>query len=132
MSDAPEKDMEGHLDAIPASRRQTFMEHRWGRRLRCRARARISAGVGMNGSGQMRDVSMSGAFIETAMPLPLLAQVEIAVSHRDDPGETEISGCVVRIERDGVAIEWTDPSPAAICPLLGCNSPCAAANTEST
>ena len=78
----------------------------------------------------MRDVSMSGAFIETAMPLSLLAQVEIAVSHRDGPGVTELAGCVVRVERDGVAVEWTEVSPEAICPLLGCNSPCAAADKE--
>jgi hypothetical protein len=132
MSDAPEKVMEAQLDVSPASRRQSFMEHRWGRRIRCRARARISAGVGMTGSGKIRDVSMSGAFIETAMPLSLLAQVEIEVSHRDDADETALAACVVRIERDGVAVEWADPSPEAICPLLGCNSPCAAADPDST
>lgn len=124
--------MEGHIDASSGVRRHNFMEHRWGRRIPCRARARISAGVGMAGSGKVRDVSMSGAFIETAMPLPLLAQVEVAVSHRDDPGETTLAGCVVRLERDGVAIEWADPSPRAICPVLGCNTPCAAADTDST
>ena len=59
------------------------MEHRWGQRRRCRARVCVSAGAGVSGSARLRDVSISGAFLETALPLPLFAQIAIAVL-RDD------------------------------------------------
>ena len=45
-----------------------FMEHRWGQRKRCRARVYLSAGAGISGTGHVRDVSSSGAFIETTLP----------------------------------------------------------------
>ena len=86
------------------------MEHRWGQRKRCRARVSVSAGAGLAGSARLRNVSISGAFLETALPLPLFAQVAIAVL-RDD-GSThalEFAACVVRVESGGAGIEWCEP-----------------------
>ena len=58
----------------------------------------------------MRDVSLSGAFLETTLPLPLFSQIAIAV--RRDDGSThlmEFTATVVRSDLGGVGIEWCEP-----------------------
>jgi hypothetical protein len=104
----------------PATRVE-HMEHRWGRRIACGAAARLDAGAGIVGVGRLRDVSLSGAFIETALELPLLARVSVAVR------DTYVAASVVRIVDDGCGVEWCETAPRAICPLLGCRSLCDAA-----
>jgi hypothetical protein len=100
-----------------------YMEHRWGRRIRCGTPVRISCGAGQTGAGRMRDVSMSGAFVETSLDLPLFAPVELAVL-RSHGWDIALSGHVVRRDADGVGIEWHEANPGAICPVLGCITPC--------
>ena len=115
--------------AAPTARRANFMEHRWGRRIACGTRVRLSASVGVGGAGRLRDVSMSGAFIETAVDLPLYARVAITVLHADRESlrEVELLANVARVGDDGVGVEWCETAPREICPLLGCAAPCAAA-----
>jgi hypothetical protein len=84
----------------------------------------------MVGAGRLRDVSMSGAFLETALELPVFGRVSITV-HREDPRrEVEVTGSVVRVESDGVGIEWCETASGSICELLGCASRCAAATAS--
>ncbi len=99
--------------------RRLRMEHRWGRRIACGAPARLSAGAGITGTGQLRDVSLSGAFIETVLELPLFAQLTVSIR------ETEVQASVVRSDARGVGVEWLETAQRAICPLLGCTNPCA-------
>jgi hypothetical protein len=102
-----------------------WMDHRWGPRRPCRARVRVSAGGGLSGSGQLKNLSMSGAFLETAVSLPLFAQLEIAVLRND--GTThhlEFTAVVVRHDENGVGIEWCDPKPGSICGALHCDIDC--------
>ncbi|HET9863165.1 MAG TPA: PilZ domain-containing protein [Steroidobacteraceae bacterium] len=101
-----------------------YMEHRWGWRRPCRARVSVSAGRRINGPGRLRDVSMSGAFLETIVPLPMFAQIEIAVLCADGTCCAECTGTVVRRELDGVGIEWTEPVTGSICTRLGCGASC--------
>jgi hypothetical protein len=104
------------------------MEHRWGIRRRCRARVCISAGAGISGAARVRNVSTSGAFLETALPLPLFSQLSIAVLGDDGPAHRiEFAAAVVRTEPGGVGIEWCEPVAGSICRMLGCTLACAAA-----
>jgi hypothetical protein len=105
------------------------MEHRWGRRIRCGAPVRVTTRAGVTVTGVMRDVSMSGAFVQTPFELPLHAPVEVAVL-RDCGAEVRLSGISVRRQSDGIGIEWCEAAPSAICPVLGCATPCAAAANE--
>jgi hypothetical protein len=103
------------------------MEHRWGQRKPCRARVCASAGAGVAGSARLRDVSISGAFLETALPLPLFAQIAVAIlSHDGATHAVEFTASVVRAERGGVGIEWCEPVSGSICRALGCTMHCAA------
>lgn len=106
--------------------RENRMEHRWGPRRPCRARVRVSAGGGVSGLGRLGNLSMSGAFLETTLRLPLFAQLAIEVL-RDD-GSThplEFPAVVVRHDEKGVGIEWCDPNPGSICRALKCGVDCA-------
>jgi len=111
-------------DCWPASR---FMEHRWGQRKRCRAGVCVSAG-GVAGSARVREVSTSGAFLETALPLLVNSQVTLAIL-RDDGSKCspKLTATVVRTAPDGVGIEWCDPVAGSICRSLGCAINCSAA-----
>jgi hypothetical protein len=104
----------------------SFMEHRWGQRLRCQAKVRISAANGISGSGNVRDVSASGAFIETAVKLPVNATATLVVMGNESAARAvEILASIVRIARDGVGVEWRDTPAGSICTVLGCTSHCA-------
>jgi hypothetical protein len=102
-----------------------FMEHRWGQRRSCVARVCITAAAGLAGYGRLRNVSMSGAFLETALPLPLFAQIAIAVLHDDGARHrVEFTATVVRSDPGGFGIEWNETTDGPICRLLGCAAEC--------
>ena len=120
-----------HQLAICAAEKITHpdpgMEHRWGQRRRCRARVCISTGGGVFGLARLRTVSLSGAFLETALPLPLFAQIAVAVLSEDGATHArEFTASVVRTEPGGVGIEWCEPVSGSICRTLGCTLSCAA------
>lgn len=74
----------------------------------------------------MRDVSMSGAFIETPLPVPVHAALTVAVV-RANGTEATLRAHVVRRDSSGFGVEWSEASHGSICPVLGCATPCAAA-----
>ena len=102
-----------------------WMEHRWGPRRPCRARISVSTNGGVTGLGRLRDISMSGAFVETELSLPMFAQLAVTVL-RDDGSEhpLDFPAVVVRQDTGGVGIEWCDPNPGFICRTLGCGIDC--------
>jgi len=106
-----------------------YMEHRWGLRIPCSAEVRIAAAAGAAGTGRLRDVSTSGAFIATGVVLPLFAQVEIAVHI---PGAASGVGPgtranIVRFTPEGFAVEWCEIQAGTICDQLGCATRCPSA-----
>lgn len=99
------------------------MDHRFGRRYECGTLVRLAANGGIAGQGRMRDVSLSGAFVETALDLPLFAQVTL---FRTTPANRvlEMRGSVVRRDAAGYGVEWCETPPGAICQVFGCPHPC--------
>ena len=109
------------------------MEHRWGQRVPVGMRVRLSCLPYAIGSGWLRDVSVSGAFIETNLRLPLLASVHVEV---ELPGcgratRHSVAGHVARQAEDGVGIEWPELAPAAVVELLA-PAPTAAEHSGAT
>jgi hypothetical protein len=76
------------------------------------------------GAGSLRDVSMSGAFLETALPLSLYAPVAVDVMLDDGSCCGEYTGTIVRRQADGFGIEWTESAAGSICKALGCAAHC--------
>jgi hypothetical protein len=107
--------------------RQLPMEHRWGQRIDCRAHVRISAGEDRSGSGRVRNVSTSGAFVESTLAMTEGSQVTLLVMGNESAARAvEIPAIVVRVDRDGFAVEWCETPAGSICARVGCTTSCAA------
>jgi hypothetical protein len=99
------------------------MEHRFGRRYTCGTRVALSAGVGLVGDGRLRNVSLSGAYVETTLDLPLSATVAIEKICDGQRG-IDLLAWVVRKDAEGVGIEWCETPARSICQTMGCARPC--------
>lgn len=88
------------------------MEHRWGQRVPAAIKVKLQGRPGAIGSGCLRDVSISGAFIETALRLPLLVRIDV------DAGSRKLAGWVVRRNAIGIGVEWCEFAPQAVLTLL--------------
>ena len=105
---------------------ESFSRTPLGQRLPCQARVCVSAGGGIAGSARLRNVSLSGAFLETSVILPLFSQVAVALLDLSGaPYTGQFTATVVRRERDGVGIEWTEAASMPVCRMLGCTEKCA-------
>ena len=99
-----------------------FMEHRFGRRFRCGTAVHVSADSGVAGEGRLANVSLSGAYVQTALDLPLFALVDLVASR--DGRTVERRACVVRKEATGVGVEWCETPTRSICQIFGCPKHC--------
>jgi hypothetical protein len=118
--DAFDADLPGDPPVAPL-----YMEHRFGQRFRCGTTVRLSAGDGITGQGRLANVSLSGAYLETSLPLPLFATVEVA-SETGGRAGVELLGSVVRKDARGVGIEWCETPACSICEIFGCGKRCEA------
>lgn len=118
--------MERPVDDEPAEQNtEVSLEHRWGERLRCKARVRLSTSTGITGSGRVRDISSSGAFIETTVSLPADIEVELVVLGNESAMQVvNMKANVVRNASDGIAVEWCRTPACVICSVIGCSVPC--------
>lgn len=82
------------------------MEHRWGTRIPVNVPVRISS-ASVSGSGTLRDMSVSGAYIETPLALDVAAWVRIDVPRTTRPA-MQLDGIVTRNDGRGLGIEWQE------------------------
>jgi hypothetical protein len=92
-----------------------YMEQRWGTRVELYAPVEMLTHDGQYMLASVKNASLSGAFVETAEPLPLYSRVALSPLARPDRW---LEGCVVRVEAHGVALEWRDPGLQAVSTLL--------------
>lgn len=84
------------------------MEHRWGQRedvsipVRLRWHQRYGAAT-----GEISNISQSGAWIETNAELPLLAPLDVDMLTAG--GRGAVAAYVVRKSSGGCGIEWSEP-----------------------
>ena len=90
-------------------------EQRWGTRYELNVPARITTAEGVYSDGRVRNASLSGAFVETAARVPLLSRVALRPL---TPGSSLLDARVVRVEADGLALEWIEPPLYAVSALL--------------
>lgn len=89
------------------------MEHRWGERITLRLPVRLAAASETIDRGILRNVSASGAFIETRLRLPILSLLQVEL-----PLDTPVPAFVVRRTKTGIGVEWSEYSPEALERLL--------------
>jgi hypothetical protein len=96
------------------------MEHRWGRRVTVEVPVRIDLAHRTVGRGTLRNVSVSGAFIETSLELPVFTNLVVALPATNElaPGSHELAASVVRRVPAGLAVEWRDMACPALVALL--------------
>jgi len=90
-------------------------EIRFGERIRIDLSVTLTTENGTVGTGVMRDISISGALIETALDLPVFTNLVVRLPAIDvNTPVCELAACVVRQPLLGVAVEWRDMA----CPSL--------------
>lgn len=94
--------------------RKPLMEHRWGTRIPLTVPAEIKSVDGRRGAATVRNASVSGAFIETALKFPLLSRVSVRPLSRPEG----LDAHVVRSEADGLAVEWSHPGAHPVSDLM--------------
>ena len=94
------------------------MEHRWGQRLVVGAPIRLRGASFGSVPGQLRDASISGAFIETGLKLEPLTRVDVELR----PGHSaswKVPAFVIRSDPEGIAVEWRMVASEAVLTRLG-------------
>lgn len=93
------------------------MEHRWGERTPVDIPVRLRAHGGGLGTGQLADVSSSGAFIRIWRKLAPLTCVDVMID------EHAVPAFVVRDTDDGIGMEWCDLAPEIVSAVLLASHP---------
>ena len=80
----------------------------------------LSTDAGTAGRGTLRNASISGALIETALELPLHTNLTVTFSMPGEqtPSSHSLAACVMRVDPGGVGIEWRDMASADVLDLL--------------
>jgi hypothetical protein len=96
------------------------MEHRWGCRTSTDIAVRLVASPVTVGTGRMLNVSVTGAFVQTSLYLPLLTLVHLEplASAAGSHSLERIVACVVRHGSIGVGLEWCNLETGAVDALL--------------
>ena len=100
-----------------------YMEHRWGERLKVELPVRIWTSYGKVGTGGILDVSVSGAFVATSLPIALFSPLYVIFpATRSEDGSTasrRFMAHVVRKAPVGLGIEWFDFATEDLVALTG-------------
>lgn len=89
------------------------MEHRWGQRVALEVPVRLEVGGRSLGRGVLRNASISGALIETALELPVFSNLVVSI-----PAVGDLPASIVRCAPASFAIEWRDMASPSIVALL--------------
>jgi hypothetical protein len=102
-----------------ADRYSDPMEHRWGQRVTVEVPVTLRLAGRVLGRGLIRNASVSGALIQTAVELPIFTNVAVSIpTLSEGTGTHELAACVVRGAPGGFAVEWRDMACPAIVTLL--------------
>jgi hypothetical protein len=85
------------------------MEHRWGIRRATILPVSFRLQSGACGVGQLLNISTSGAYLQTKVPLRVLTLLDLTAISDDLPGGTRSQAFVVRYDQNGVGLEWQQP-----------------------
>jgi len=103
---------------------QARTERRWGPRIQVDLPVRLSLDAGRVETGRMRNLSISGAWIECAAELPTFTplRVEVLAGSQAIHDRIELGARVVRAEHPCLGIEWREFEPQALVDLIKASS----------
>ncbi len=88
--------------------RHAIMEHRWGYRHAAKVPVHFTLQSGRRGVGRVLNISTTGAYLQTEMPLRILTLIDLIIDGVIPRG-ARFTGCVVRRDPVGVGLEWEAP-----------------------
>ena len=94
------------------------MEHRWGERVRVNLPVYVSAGASTGFDGCMKNLSLSGALMNSDWDLRIHSLIEVHIQLPPSPRVDIIKAQVSRKLKEGVGIEWCEFAPTIIKDLL--------------
>jgi hypothetical protein len=101
--------------AYPGNR----LEHRWGERVRVNIPVRMSGTALDEIDGCMKNLSLSGAFMESNCELRLHALIKVRIDLPPPTSRTAVlEAHVSRKLNEGVGIEWCEFAPKIVKDLL--------------
>ena len=103
--------MSGTMKSSSSKQRQLKTNTlRFGQRTTLEVPVQLVVDGRMLGNGTIRNASISGALVESAVELPLHTNlvVTLKVPAGKAFGIRELSACVVRVDPDGFGVEWRD------------------------
>jgi hypothetical protein len=92
------------------------MEHRWGHRSEINRAVHLETRGGLAAQGHVTNVSISGAFITSSLPVRLFSHVTVhfTATHHHKRHRMAVEGQVVRRDSSGFGIEWSEFAPEAV------------------
>src|SRR5262249_29400206 len=102
------------------SHKRGAMEHRWGHRREISRPVRVGTRNGLLARGRITNVSMSGAFVVSPLPVTLFSHVRILFTAMVDGrrASTTVEGQVVRRDASGFGVEWSEFAPECVRSLV--------------
>jgi hypothetical protein len=99
---------------------EAIMEHRWGHRREISRSVQLETRSGVVAHGRITNVSISGAFIVSPLPLGLFSYVQVQFTAMLNGKRTPmtVEGQVVRKDEAGFGIEWSEFAPEAVRALV--------------
>jgi hypothetical protein len=85
-----------------------FMEHRWGNRYAANLPVSFALQSGTRGAGRLLNISTTGAYLHTEMPLRILTLIELFIDGFMPRG-MRFTACVIRRDQGGYGLEWETP-----------------------
>jgi hypothetical protein len=94
-------------------------ESRWGDRVKVHIPVRVSSDAAAGAGGHIKNVSLSGALVNSDVDLKLHSLVEVSIEMPSTPQREEaIMAYVSRKVHGGVGVEWCEFAPRAVKELL--------------
>ena len=96
-------------------------EHRWGERVVVPVAVKLVGDGRTLGNGLLRNVSVSGGFIDTPVQLPVFTNLVVSLQPTGVAlgAPSDLAASVVRNEPTGFAVEWRDMACDTLVALLG-------------
>ncbi len=94
-----------------------FMEHRWGKRHAIDLPVSFTLQSGRRGVGRVLNISTTGAYVQTEIPLRILTLIELFIEG-GVPRGARFRGCVMRRDQGGVGLEWETPIPSDLMRIV--------------